>query len=91
MNYKYITDTVVAKIDDDGISRMSCSIENPEYLAWLSAGNTPEPADPVVRDVKAEIAALEAGQARAVREAALGDKTHLQVIEDKIAALRELL
>lgn len=41
--------------------------------------------------VKTEIAALESGQARAVREAALGDKTHLQVIEDKIAALRATL
>ena len=47
MNYKYLTDTVVAKIDDDGISRMSCSIENVELQAWLAEGNTPEPADPL--------------------------------------------
>ena len=45
--YKYLSDSVVAKIDDDGLSRMSCSVEHPEYLAWLSEGNTPEPADPV--------------------------------------------
>ena len=49
IKYKYtdITNLVVAKIDDDGISRMSCSIEHPEYLAWLEEGNTPEPADPL--------------------------------------------
>jgi hypothetical protein len=47
MNYKYLTETTLAKIDDDGISRSSCSIENPEYLAWLAEGNTPEPADPL--------------------------------------------
>jgi hypothetical protein len=47
MNYKYLTDTVVAKIDDDGISRMSCSIDNDEFKAWLAEGNTPLPADPV--------------------------------------------
>ena len=47
MKYKFLTETTLAKIDDDGISRSSCSIENPEYLAWLSEGNTPEPADPL--------------------------------------------
>ena len=46
MIYKYITTNVVAKIDDDGISRMSCSIENEEFKAWLAEGNTPNPADP---------------------------------------------
>jgi len=40
------TASVVAKIDADGISRMSCSIEHPEFVAWLAEGNTPEPADP---------------------------------------------
>jgi len=52
MIYQFINldNTVVAKIDDDGISRMSCTINNPNYLAWISEGNTPEPADipPVV-------------------------------------------
>jgi len=42
--YKNLSDSVVAKIDDDGISLMSCSVEHPEYLAWLADGNTPEPA-----------------------------------------------
>lgn len=41
--------------------------------------------------IKAQIAAIEAGQARAVREAALGDPTYLQQIEAQIQALREQL
>jgi hypothetical protein len=45
MNYKYLTETTLAKIDNDGLSRLSCSIENPEFQAWLSEGNTPLPAD----------------------------------------------
>ena len=42
--------------------------------------------------VKAQIAALEAGQHRAIREATLtGDKTRLQKLDDDIAALRSQL
>jgi hypothetical protein len=47
VNYKYLTSTTLAKIDDDGISRMSCSIDNEEFKAWLAEGNTPLPADPL--------------------------------------------
>ena len=45
MQYKVLTDSVVAKIDDDGVSRMSCSVNHPAFVEWLVAGNTPEPAD----------------------------------------------
>lgn len=38
-----------------------------------------------------EICILEANQARAVREAALGNPTRLQEIDDKIVALRNEL
>jgi replication fork clamp-binding protein CrfC len=41
--------------------------------------------------IKQEIAAIEAGQARAVREAALGSPQHLIEIEAKIQALRSQL
>lgn len=41
--------------------------------------------------VKAQIAVIEAGQARAVREAALGVTTHLLAIEEEVAALRATL
>lgn len=47
MRYKFISDSVVARIDDDGVSRMSCNVEDAAYLAWRSAGNVTSPADPV--------------------------------------------
>lgn len=50
MKYKYISPTVLKRIDDDGISRLSCSIENEDYVAWLAEGNIPEPADPPTND-----------------------------------------
>ena len=37
--------TILARIDDDGLSRKSCTDQEPEYLKWLEKGNTPEPAD----------------------------------------------
>ena len=46
MTYKFLTETVVAQIDDDGVSRLSCSINDLPYQEWLAAGNTPLPADP---------------------------------------------
>lgn len=42
-------------------------------------------------NVKSQIALIEAGQARAVREAALGDTTHLAAINTAIEALRATL
>lgn len=44
--YKFITSTVVAIVDDDGVSRGSCLINNPKYVAWLADGGETEPADP---------------------------------------------
>jgi hypothetical protein len=35
---------IYARIDDDGLCRVTCTGENPDLLAWLEAGNTPEPA-----------------------------------------------
>ena len=52
MIYKYISNAVVAKIDDDGISRGSSTVQDPDYLKWLADGNTPTPADaPPVKTV----------------------------------------
>ena len=44
-NYKYMSDEVVAKIDDDGKSRLSCSVDDEEFKKWLKAGNVALDAD----------------------------------------------
>jgi hypothetical protein len=50
MTYKFLYNNlegqgIYAKVDDDGISRSSCSEHNPEFQAWLAEGNEPLPAD----------------------------------------------
>lgn len=37
--------TIYARIDDDGLCRLTCTAEYPEFKAWVEAGNEPEPAD----------------------------------------------
>ena len=34
-----------ARIDDDGLCRLTCTAEYPEFQAWLAEGNEPQPAD----------------------------------------------
>jgi hypothetical protein len=36
---------IYARIDDDGKCRLTCTAEYPEFIEWVEAGNTPEPAD----------------------------------------------
>ena len=92
MKYKFISDTVVARIDDDGISRLSCSIEDATYQAWLAEGNTPEAADPMpnprIAEIKAELAANDAKIIRALAE---GDTTRIAVHNAEQEALRQEL
>jgi len=40
---------IYARIDDDGLCRMTCIAENPEFQVWLAEGNTPQPADEVTQ------------------------------------------
>jgi hypothetical protein len=34
-----------ARIDDDGLCRLSCTEDYPEFKDWIELGNTPLPAD----------------------------------------------
>ncbi len=41
MKYEYLHDTaegvkIYARIDDDGLCRVTCTEDNPEYQAWLN-------------------------------------------------------
>jgi len=52
MIYKLLHKTIdgvqiIARIDDDGLCRLTCTEEHQAYLEWLAEGNTPEPADEV--------------------------------------------
>ena len=37
--------SIYMRIDDDGLCRLTCTEDYPEFKAWLEKGNTPEPAD----------------------------------------------
>lgn len=36
---------IYARIDDDGLCRLTCNEDYPEFKAWIELGNTPLPAD----------------------------------------------
>jgi hypothetical protein len=36
---------ILARIDDDGKCRLTCTEQHPDYLAWLAEGNQPEAAE----------------------------------------------
>jgi len=51
MKYKKLNNALIdgpqilARIDDDGLIRVTCTEKNPDYLAWVAEGNTAEAAD----------------------------------------------
>ena len=50
MIYQFIRTTqngqkIYGRIGDDGLCRLTCSEDNPEFQAWLAEGNEPLPAD----------------------------------------------
>jgi hypothetical protein len=36
---------VYARIDDDGLCRLTCTADYPPFQEWVAEGNSPEPAD----------------------------------------------
>jgi hypothetical protein len=36
---------IYARIDDDGLCRLTCTEDHPPFQEWLDEGNTPGPAD----------------------------------------------
>lgn len=36
---------IYTRVDEDGLIRLTCTAEYPEFKAWLAEGNTPLPAD----------------------------------------------
>ena len=50
MIFKYLPliegeEQIYARVDEDGLIRLTCTAEYPEFKAWLAEGNTPLPAD----------------------------------------------
>jgi hypothetical protein len=50
MKYKLLNNNddgvqILARIDDDGLCRLTCTEQDEAYLQWLSEGNQPEPAE----------------------------------------------
>lgn len=50
MNYQIIGtnmsgQTIYGRIDEDGLCRLTCVAENPEFQAWLAEGNEPLSTD----------------------------------------------
>lgn len=37
--------TIYARIDDDGLCRLTCTEDYPEFKTWLEEGNTPLSSD----------------------------------------------
>jgi hypothetical protein len=55
---------IFARIDDDGVCRLTCGAEYPDFMRWLEEGNTPlpapepEPAPVLTTEQKLEAAGL---------------------------------
>jgi hypothetical protein len=50
MIYKILTTNengikIFARIDDDGLCRVTCTENNPEFKKWIEEGNEPLPAE----------------------------------------------
>ena len=43
-NTNSLGETIYARVDDDGVIRVTCTADHPPFQEWLAEGNTPEPA-----------------------------------------------
>ncbi len=83
-NWKYANKegTVVSHVDSSG-RHVSCLTSSREYLEWLAAGNTPEPAQ-TAAEIAAEVAALKSAAALAALAAI--DAASIRSIREYIAS-----
>lgn len=92
-----ITDAdYTTQLDGTKVLTRSFNVDYQEYEIWVSEGNAPTAADVISPNVGifAQISALELGQSRAIREAAIGiagAQDRLKALDAKIVDLRKQL
>lgn len=99
--YKLTNDNDIIRLQDG--ATIPCDERNRDYrryLAWVEAGNTPEPADPLpnprILEIKSRLNEIDLDSIRALRVEVRGkgsaqDKSKLDALEDEAVALRQEL
>jgi len=89
ISYKTTTNGMVLRSDGACIPIDIANLDYKEYLTWVAAGNTPEPADtvpnPRIAEIKNELVALDIKRIRPVAE---GDTAYLTTLNAQAVALR---
>lgn len=89
--YQLTNTDIIFRSDGAHIPPDPGNIDYAEYLAWLAAGNVPEPADPIpdprIEEIKARLAKIDLDTMRPLRAVLVGADT--QFDHDKLAALEK--